>query len=380
MTGRERVLAALSPEGADEIPGVLCYEGIYIRDHWDQLTGCPWWYRFSPDPDRQLAWRREAMAATPQDWFDVPSCPSLAERQAQVVEERGGEAFLVDHRTGRAQRLARPPIGGLDKWRISRPAASPRLPESLKDVDVGIGPTEEFQADRFVADGRADLARALLLVFGNERLPIASVLSPLWRCAGLWGFEGMMTLIAERPDLVRRACDHYLADSIGRARRGAALGAEAVWIQECFTDLISPAAFEALNMPYLRRLIEAIRSLGLRSIYYYCGDPADRWPQILSLPMDALALEESKKAFRIDIDVVVKQVAGRCALLGNLDAIGVLQDGDDAKLRTEITRQIEAGRRNAGRFVMSLASPVTPRTPATRVRRYCELVREVGSG
>ena len=379
MTGRERVLAALSPGGTDETPAVICYEGIYIRDHWDQLTGCPWWYRFSPDPDHQLAWRRDAMAVTPQDWFSLPSCPSLAERQAQVVEERGDEVFLVDHRTGREQRLARPPIGGWDNQRISRPARDVQPPKSAEEVDAAVPAVEAFDAERLAAEGRADLAQALLREFGSERLPIASVLSPLWRCAGLWGFEGMMTLVAERPDLIRRACDRFLADSITKVQLGAALGAEAFWIEECFTDLISPAAFEALNLPYLRRLIEAIRSLGLKSVYYYCGNPADRWPVILSAQMDALALEESKKAFRIDIDDAAGHVAGRCALLGNLDAVGVLQNGDDAKLRMEITRQIEAGRRNAGRFIMSLGSPVTPQTPATRVRRYCELVREPGA-
>jgi len=46
-------------------------------------------------------------------------------------------------------------------------------------------------------------------------------------------------------------------------------------------------------------------------------------------------------------------------------------------LRAEIARQITAGRRNGSRFIMSLGSPVTPGTPVVRVRRYCELVREL---
>ena len=41
MTGRERVEAALSPSGTASIPAVLCYEGILVRDHWDELTACP---------------------------------------------------------------------------------------------------------------------------------------------------------------------------------------------------------------------------------------------------------------------------------------------------------------------------------------------------
>ena len=49
------------------------------------------------------------------------------------------------------------------------------------------------------------------------------------------------------------------------------------------------------------------------------------------------------------------------------------------QLRAEIARQIAAGRRNGSRFIMSLGSPVTPRTPVDRVRLYCDLARELGS-
>ena len=62
-----------------------------------------------------------------------------------------------------------------------------------------------------------------------------------------------------------------------------------------------------------------------------------------------------------------------------LDAVGVLQDGNDAELRSEIPRQIEAGRRNGNRFVMSLGSPVTPGTSMARVRSYCDLAHEIGT-
>jgi len=93
---------------------------------------------------------------------------------------------------------------------------------------------------------------------------------------------------------------------------------------------------------------------------------------------DALAFEESKKSFRIDIEDVVERVRGRFVVFGNLDAIGLLERGSDAELRQEISRQIAAGRRNKGRFAMSLGSPVTPGTPVGRVKLYCELVHELG--
>jgi len=142
--------------------------------------------------------------------------------------------------------------------------------------------------------------------------------------------------------------------------------------------MVGPAAFRSLNVAFLRPLVEEIRRLGMASVHYFCGDPAGKWDALLDVGADALSLEESKKGFTIDIEDVVARAAGRCAVLGNLDAIGVLQDGGEAALRAEIARQAAAGRRNGSRFIMSLGSPVTPATSVGRVRLYCDLAHELG--
>jgi uroporphyrinogen-III decarboxylase len=158
----------------------------------------------------------------------------------------------------------------------------------------------------------------------------------------------------------------------------AQVGALGLWLEDCMTDMVSPEAFRALNLPYLRRITAVARDKGLHSIYYYCGNPAGKWELLLDTGADALALEESKKGFAIDVEEVVERVGGCMAVLGNLDAIRLLPHVDEEVLRAEIARQIAAGRRNGSRFIMSLGSPVTPGTSAERVRRYCEFVHELG--
>ena len=185
----------------------------------------------------------------------------------------------------------------------------------------------------------------------------------------------MMTRIVERRDLVVYASERLLERQLHSIRVAAAMGARAIWIEECFTDMIHPDEFAALNVPMIARMVEAIRAEGMKSIYYFCGNPAGRLDHILSTCADALAFEESKKGFDIDIDQLAEYVDGRCVLFGNLDAVGVLQNGTDDELRLEIQRQIAAGRRNRSRFVMSVGSPVTPLTPPERLKLYCELSR-----
>jgi len=80
MTSRSDIEAALAPEGASDFGVVICYEGIYVRDHWDQLTPCPWWYQHAPEIERQLQWRRDVISRAGQDWFELPPFYPRVER------------------------------------------------------------------------------------------------------------------------------------------------------------------------------------------------------------------------------------------------------------------------------------------------------------
>lgn len=378
MTGREKIEAAFAPDGTPQIAAVICYEGIYLRDHWRHLTAAPWWHQQVPDLEVQMAWRREVIEKIGQDWFYLPRFFSRAERDSFAVEEREGGVFWVNRITGEALPLAEPRIGGWQGGGLHsvHPA---RLAESEEEIEALIPEPPAREPEKVREDGRGDLAERLLAEFGGELFPLVHVTSPLWRGYQLWGFEGMMTMIATRPELVMRVCERGLALERFAVREAAALGAAGVWIEECLTDLISPEAFARLNLPFLRELVEEIRAAGMHSLYYYCGDPKGKWNLLLEVGADALSLEESKKGFVIDLEEVVEKVQGRCAVLGNLDAIGLLERGSEAELRAEIARQIAAGRRNRSRFVMSLGSPVTPGTSVARVRQYCEWVHELGS-
>ena len=378
MTAREKMEAAFSQSGTPEIPAVICYEGIYVRDHWEQLTRCPWWYQFAPDIERQLEWRRDVIERTGMDWSWLPALGSRSERANVSIESRPAGVFALDRRTGGERQLSEPPVAG---WIPSKGLHShhpDHLADTREKVDQCIPVEGEPDAKEGVADGRDDLARALLGGPAADLYPICHVSTPLWNCYSLWGFEGMMTMVAERPDLVEYACSRFLTLRKRAVRFAAGLGAAGIWLEECMTDMISADAFGSLNVPPVRELVREVQAAGMHAIYYYCGDPTGKWPHLFAVGADALSLEESKKGFEIDIEEAVDRAQGRCTVLGNLDAIGLLEHGADDELRVEISRQIAAGRRNGSRFIMSLGSPVTPGTPVDRVRLYCDLVHELG--
>ncbi len=222
-----------------------------------------------------------------------------------------------------------------------------------------------------------ELASRLIQKYREEKYFLCNVSSPLWCCYQLWGFEGMMTRLITHPDLVEYACRCFLTQCIQQVQTAKFLGADCIWIEECFTDMISPEMFKTFNMPYIRPLIEEIRKAGLKSVYYYTGNPAGKMDMLIDSSADALAFEESKKDFLTDIVEIADIVNGRCMLLGNIDSIGILQDADTDELKAEITRQAAAAKINKNRFVFSIGSPVTPDTPVEKVRFYCDHVHKI---
>ena len=378
-TPLENLEFALSIEGTKRVPAVICYEGIFIRDHWAQLSSYPWWYRASPVLAQQTAWRAELYSRTDYDWYTVPLCHTQEKRKHLRICLENGGPVCADDRTGDREHLSEPQIGGWAPDAGVQSIHPQRLADTPEQINHCIDIPQEWHAGRVRETGQDTLARQLQAGVCRTRYPIYHVGSPLWSTYSLWGFEGMMTMVATRPDLVKHACRRYLELGLRSVAEAAALGARAIWVEECLTDMIGAEAFRTLNVPFLTELMAEIRALGMKSIYYFCGDPRGKLESILSAGADAVSFEESKKGFSIDIESIVGAVGGRCTVLGNLDAIRVLEKGDDEELSSEIRRQLAAGRRNGNRFVMSTGSPITPDTSLERVCLYCDLVHKHGN-
>ena len=168
MNGRERIEAAFSRERAEQLPTVICYENVFLRDHWFAFTGCPWWYLHMPDAERQLAWTSESLESVPLE----------------------------------------------------------NLPASFDAIEAAI--PDPAVADARALHDRQSVADALIREFGSTLWPHRHVSRPLWKTYGLWGFEGMMTMIASRPELVRFACERFLAAALRNVQEAADHGAAGV--------------------------------------------------------------------------------------------------------------------------------------------------------
>jgi len=368
MTGKQRLLAVMAESRPDDFPVVIPYLGIFQRDHWDELTDLPWWELSDGNVEKTIELKRSIACKLGIDWVCATLCPTREWRESHRVEVRGERVFLVDTASGEDRELTRPRVGGAQTVKTKSSV------QTEEDIERNVTiETAESLAETGQADGLSAAAEA----FGDGHFVFAAVAAPFWGLHSLFGFYEMMTNLVERPALVEKALEGLTERNLEYIKAYAQAGLDGVWLEDCYSsaDLISLDHFRRFAAPYVKRQIGLMNELGLKSVYYFCGDVSDRLDDLIEMDPTCISLEESKKGFEIDVAEVDRRVDGRACIFGNLDAITLLPNASNAELRGEIERQIEIGRRH-GRFVSSLGSPVTPETTTARVREFVELARE----
>lgn len=371
MDSKRRMLEAISRGLESEFPVVIPYTGIFLRDHWEEITDKPWWVMSNINPSARLEVEEDLLKRLDLDWVECTLCPSRGWRESHRIEVINGRVFLTNVVSRERREIKRPPIGG-DIIRIDREP----LIKSISDVEKYI---QIVDAMEMIKNGNLDYAKMVVEKFGSKKFVCASVSSPYWTAlSNYFGFKGMLLFILKRTNIVRAVLDKITEQIIEVLKAYAEAGVDGIWLEECLASAneISPKIFREIILPYNSEIFSVMRHLGLKSIYYSCGDIRDRLELILDAQPDCIAAEESKKGFKINIEWISEIVAGRACIFGNIDSMNILQNGTISELEKEIERQISVGR-NHRRFVVSLGSPVTPKTPTSRVREYIEVARRL---
>jgi uroporphyrinogen-III decarboxylase len=227
-------------------------------------------------------------------------------------------------------------------------------PQSIAEVDQA---APVWPASSWAGDGHEVLHDLVQARFGQDHMVHGGGGSPFWHGYSLWGFAGYMELLRDRPELVHRVCQRHLESTLKGARAAWGFGLRAIFIEECFTgsDLISPRDFADLAWPYTRDLLTGLKAIGFQVVFYLTGGVEGRLPYLAECAADALAFEESKKSFVIDLKRIRREIGPEKVLFGNVDVV-LVRDGSEAQIRAEVERQYEAA---GPRYVVSIGSPLT---------------------
>jgi uroporphyrinogen-III decarboxylase len=233
------------------------------------------------------------------------------------------------------------------------------------DISAQISTREDVEtqipiisADEWLRRGDFELPRQVVADYG-DRYFISTILdTPYSDMYDYLGFRGLMVIQRRNPDLLQYLLERRLMQSKEVMEAWAAIGMHGVYVEEVFSaaDTISPQSYERFVYAYNQPYFQHMRSMGLLPIHYVCGDVIPRLEYIVQYDIAAVAVEESKKKFRIELAEVVERVAGRTAVFGNIDAVRFGIHATPEEMSAEVERQAGIGAQ-AGGFIVSTGSP-----------------------
>jgi len=367
-----QVLAGERPDVLPAAPGypslfLADFErGFYIEQYRARMRDldCD---RYAVDHEEDTLFRARALyqsygifKARP-DWIGVYRGAGRAWALRTDIVAHEGFLYYEDRESGKRLAMHRVhlPSGDAELTEVN-PAAT-----DIWDNSSGIRDAEDVDhlipihsVEQILARGHLDLARRVVADYGHRTF-ISSILdTPFSYVSNHLGFYGLMTIQHDRPRLLQTMLQRQLAQTQEVMAALAAVGVHGIYVQEVFTgaDMISPRAYDEFVFEYNRPYFRHMRNLGLLPIHYVCGDSVPRLERMVECDVAAVAVEESKKNFQIEIEDVVERVAGRAVVFGNIDAVKFGLHATMDEMAAEVRRQAHIGARAKG-FVVSTGSP-----------------------
>jgi hypothetical protein len=375
LTSKDRMIQALTGQKPDVLPAAPAYlclfladfeRAFYIEQYRLRLHECGT-DRYPMNHAEDTLFRARATFQSygifkdRPDWIETDLGVSRAWAARMDILERDGHLFYEDRVSGKRVAMHKAPLPRGDE----ELSDVNRSESDILDLSAQIRDKDDVEriipirsAGELLESGQMDLLRRVVQDYG-QRYFISTVLdTPFSDIADHLGFYGLMTSMHDRPALLHKMLQRQLAQTQESMTALASVGLHGVYVQEIFTgaDLISPRAYDEFVRDYNAPYFKHMRGLGLLPIHYVCGDVMPRLERMAGYDVAAIAVEESKKNFRIEIEEVVERVGNKVAVLGNIDAVRFGLHATADEMAAEVRRQAGIGARARG-FVVSTGSP-----------------------
>lgn len=371
INSKERVYAALEGRPVDRMPVTVLYSTLYHLDHFAELSGKAAWERHQwlhASPEEHLALYMRMVEQAPFEILEPHGAPSCEMRKNLTFYEKNDVVFRHNRKDDTTTRLAGPISGHA----ADGAANQTQYVFNTRDFDMRF---RLIKAEDLLERGHFDYIQAAVRMIGRDRFILSGgFVSVLWKCIPFVGYNNMLTMLIDNPELIEYMSRKILEQKMEAIRAYAAVGGDALYIDDAmgYSDVISVAHYERFSLPYLTEMVKEIHRQGMKVILIYFGGVSDRLEQIVSTGADGLSVETTMKNYVNDIREISRKIGSRISLFGNIDPVGVLQNGSDGQLEAEIRKQARAAK-NARGFIMCTGSPITPSTPLARVRLFIEL-------
>jgi MtaA/CmuA family methyltransferase len=202
---------------------------------------------------------------------------------------------------------------------------------------------------------------------GKEKIVEGWIEGPIAEAADLRGINTVMLDFFDDPTFVRDLFAFVVEMELRFAQEQVRAGAEVIGIGDAAASLVGPQIYREFVWPYEKQLVEGIHGFGAKVRLHICGNTRRSLTEMGRLACDIVDLDSLAP-----ISEARQQMGSRQVLLGNLNPVAVLRNGDPAGVTSAIA---ECHRQAGPRFVVGAGCEVPRDTPPENLRALCKYAR-----
>ena len=198
---------------------------------------------------------------------------------------------------------------------------------------------------------------------GKDKLIEGWIEGPIAEAADLRGINTLMMDFFDDPAFVRDLFAFVIELELRFAREQIKAGADVIGLGDAAASLVGPQIYEEFVWPYEKKLVDGIHAMGGKVRLHICGNTRRILPGLGKLGCSIVDLDSMAS-----ISEARQQMTPGQVLLGNLNPVAVLRNGDPAA----VTAAIAQCHRDAGApFIVGAGCEVPRDTPPDNLRALC---------
>ena len=256
---------------------------------------------------------------------------------------------------------------------LEAPAISPDVPDSelMKEIDK-IKPADPYHDARLPL--HLEAMKYLLDGVGDEMGCSAGVIGPFTNSFFLLGVERTLRAIHKNPEAVHKLTKVSLETAKAFADAAIKIGLTPT-ISEPMSSctVVSPKVFREFSLPYLRELVDFIKSKGRGVVIHICGQTNKIWRDLADMGIAGMSIDNvaSIKECKETIGMDTK-------IMGNVDPGGVMYSGTPDEVRLKTLECIRDGYDSPKGYMIMSGCSLPVDSPFENIDSMMNTVRELG--
>jgi MtaA/CmuA family methyltransferase len=198
---------------------------------------------------------------------------------------------------------------------------------------------------------------------GKDKMVEGWIEGPIAEGADLRGINTLMLDFFDDPAFVRDLFAFVVELELRFAHEQLKVGADVIGVGDAAASLVGPEIYNEFVWPYEKQLVDGVHALGGKVRLHICGNTR----RILE-GMGKLGCEIVDLDSMAPLSEARQQMGPQMVLLGNLNPVTVLRNGDPAGVTAAIA---ECHRQAGARFIVGAGCEVTRDTPPENLRALC---------